>query len=379
MGFTYTDSDKKILEAWGKFKVTLLEAVEPGDLLNWYNNDNAYTARLADAGDEYRADCIAIDKGAAGAEITACLKAEVKTISTIATGGVVTRVYFAALADFLGAPVYLGESGKPASSAGTLNQQIGRLIARDRLMLDMTGANVYDSPTFTGTATFEGPVVMEGVLGVAGQISIASDSKLQFRDENAYIYSYETGVILIRGSGGTEGFGIYLHGNVQISGSITSLVSINMTGGSTGLHEINLKTNFADALSIRISGGADLMVFNTVGGNQITISAAAIMCTGYIMFSGDAYITTGKKLYCGSGSNGYIEGNAAGQVTIRSNATSSEAIILTTPNPNGIFLNGLVKFGTNAGSVEGQWWFNTSTKKFQFYNGSAVETVTSAT
>ena len=48
MAFTYTDKDKVIIEAWGKFKVTLLEAVEPGDLLSFYNTDNAYTVQVAD-------------------------------------------------------------------------------------------------------------------------------------------------------------------------------------------------------------------------------------------------------------------------------------------------------------------------------------------
>ena len=51
MAFTYTDSDKIVLEAWGKFKVTLLEAVEPGDLLSFYATDNAYTVQFADQGD----------------------------------------------------------------------------------------------------------------------------------------------------------------------------------------------------------------------------------------------------------------------------------------------------------------------------------------
>jgi len=138
MAFTYTDSDKIVLEAWGKFRVTLLEAVEPGDLLSWYNTDNAYTVQFADESDSQRADCIAVEKGAAGDEITACLKAVLKTISTIATGGVVTRVYFAAADDFFGAPLYLGEDGKPESDEGsTYVQTVGKLLARDTILLDL--------------------------------------------------------------------------------------------------------------------------------------------------------------------------------------------------------------------------------------------------
>jgi len=141
MGFTYTDSTKVVLEAFGKFKVTLLEAVEPGDLLSWYNLNNSKTVQFADQSDEQRANCIAVEKGDAGAEITACLKAVLGTISTIATGGVVTPVYFASSASFFGAPLYLGEDGKPSSSEGSdYSQIVGRLLARDRILLDMAPA-----------------------------------------------------------------------------------------------------------------------------------------------------------------------------------------------------------------------------------------------
>lgn len=138
MAFTYTDSAKVILEAWGRFQVTLLEAVVPGDLLSWYNTDNAYTAQFADQGDSQRADCIAMEAGEAGDTIWACLKAVLKTISTIGTGGVVTQVYFAGSSDFFGAPLYLGESGKPSSTEGTTySQEVGHLLARDRILLDV--------------------------------------------------------------------------------------------------------------------------------------------------------------------------------------------------------------------------------------------------
>ncbi len=138
MGFTYTDSDKVVLEAWGKFKVTLYETVEPGDLLSFYNTDNDYTVQHADESSSYRADCIAMEAGVQGDEIMVCQKAMLKTISTIATGGVVTRVYFAAEADFLGAILYLGEDGKPESDTGDSYQQIvGRLVARDQILIDL--------------------------------------------------------------------------------------------------------------------------------------------------------------------------------------------------------------------------------------------------
>ena len=175
MGFTYTDSDKIVLEAWGKFKVTLLEAVEPGDLLSWYNTDNDYTVQFADESDAQRADCIAVEKGAAGDEITACLKAVLKTISTIATGGVVTRVYFAAAADFLGAPLYLGESGKPESSVGTtFVQEVGRLLARDQILIDLTPSRILASSLDVGVSASPSVLTYNGTKSVAIYTTCAS-------------------------------------------------------------------------------------------------------------------------------------------------------------------------------------------------------------
>ena len=132
MGFTYTDYDKVVLEATQKFRVTLLEAVEAGDLLSWYNSDNAYAVQFADQSDSQRADCIAMEAGAAGDEIWATRRAELQAVYS---GN--DRQYFGASSDYFGAPLYLGESGKPSSTLGTkMAQVIGHLLARDRILLD---------------------------------------------------------------------------------------------------------------------------------------------------------------------------------------------------------------------------------------------------
>lgn len=171
--FTYTDSDKVILEAWGKFKVTLLEAVEPGDLLSFYATDNAYTAQFADQSGSQAAQAIAMETGAAGDEIMACLAAMCKTISTIGTGGVVTRVYFAEAADFLGKPLYLGEDGKPSSSAGgTYSQLVGYLLARDRILLVPNTALTGVAGSFT-TLAASGAVSFTSTFAKKGTVAIA--------------------------------------------------------------------------------------------------------------------------------------------------------------------------------------------------------------
>lgn len=235
--FTYTDSDKIVIEAWGKFKVTLLEAVEPGDLLSWYAADNAYTTQFADQSGSQRADCIALEAGAAGAEITAALKAELKTITTIATGGVATRVYFAGADDYLGKPLYLGAEGKPSSSeGGSLSQQIGVLLSRDRIMLDMTGANVLATPTFTGTVISTGNIVP----ATSNTPALGTASKMWsdlFLGSGAVI-NFNAGDITITHSTGTLTIASSQAVLAKTDGSAIINIDVTITGTSTG--EANL-------------------------------------------------------------------------------------------------------------------------------------------
>lgn len=201
MAFTYTDKNiKTVLHSWGRFRVTLLEAVVTGDLLSWYNTDNAYTVQFADESDSQRADCIACQSGAAGDEIWACLKAELKSGSTIGTGGAVTQVYFAASSDFFGAPLYLGESGKPESAEGsTYVQTVGRLLARDRILFDL-------DPSIS---VFQGGKLKlfswGGVMAQAWHMYLNSDY-------SCYIGSSATQVLIIGTSAGTVQFRCGPHG-----------------------------------------------------------------------------------------------------------------------------------------------------------------------
>lgn len=192
MGFTYTDANKKVvLHSWGRFKGTLLEAVATGDLLNFYATDNAYTLQFADQSDSQAAQCVACEDGAVGDEIWVALAAELKAPTTIATGGVATQTNFAAAADFFGSPLYLGESGKPASSAGgTYSQLVGYLLARDRIILQpntaLTGvAGSFTTLASSGATTFTvitdassstvGGVVVTGGLAVAKKAYIGTN------------------------------------------------------------------------------------------------------------------------------------------------------------------------------------------------------------
>jgi len=272
MAFTYTDSDKIVLEAWGKFKVTLLEAVEPGDLLSFYNTDASYAVQFADESDSQRADCIAVDGGAAGDTITACLKAVCSTIPTIGDRGDPTAVYFAASTDYLGAPLYLGESGKPESDEGsTYIQKVGRLIARDRILLDLD----------PDIATFQGGKVKlaswGGVLATGWHIYLNSVY-------TAYIGSSVTNVLLIGTSAGKIEFRCGAHGaavTIDNDGLYTAYL-IRVTGiidfGASDSGALKLPRR-SGAIPAQAEGtiwynpDTDKIQFRTAAGNETVTSA----------------------------------------------------------------------------------------------------------
>ncbi len=173
MAFSYTDQNQKRTIRTGKaYKATVSVAVAVGDLLSPANSDNASTFKLADDSDLARATAVALESStAAGEEISVADWAELQTQDTIGAAGAVTQVYFAASSDYLGAPLYLGESGKPSSAIGTSGQQIGILTARNRILVN---PSIYgNSPELSNIIADPGA---SGAISVvqSGSVSIVS-------------------------------------------------------------------------------------------------------------------------------------------------------------------------------------------------------------
>jgi len=395
MGFTYTDSDKIVLEAWGKFKVTLLEAVEPGDLLSWYNTDNAYTVQFADQSDSQRADCIAVEGGVAGDTITACLKAELGTIPTIGTHGDPTTVYFAAAADFFGAPLYLGESGKPASSAGaTYKQMIGKLLARDRILISVMPSNVLDPSTFLGTIS---PVTSDGgALGTAslmwsdlflasgavinfnngditlthssgviafdgGSLRVATDAKLEFRDTGLYINSDIDGILTFHLDGTGQTYSaifytgstkaVYFEGYIQLAATATN-------GAEGGM----LWSHSANPMYLEYYNGSEVRKILTSN------SSDAVVLVGALTVQSTVTISEGNQLYFRN-TNIYIKSISASQMQIGVTGTTESAIIFTCGAGGGFDFDGYVglyQTDTDASGADGQMWYDISEKVIKF-------------
>jgi len=170
VAFTYTDKNQKRTVRTGKaYKATVNAAVAVGDLLAPANANTSSTFKLADDSDRTKAVTVALEAStSAGEEISVSDWAELETQDTIGAAGAVTEVYFAASSDFLGAPLYLGESGKPSSSQGTAGQQIGILTARKRILVN---PGVYAQPSdYTNLISDPGDA---GAIAVTASGSVA--------------------------------------------------------------------------------------------------------------------------------------------------------------------------------------------------------------
>ncbi len=370
MGFTYTDSAKTILEAWGKFKVTLLEAVVPGDLLSFYNTDNDYTVQFADEGDSQRADCIALEAGAAGAEITAALKAVFGTIDTVGTGGVVTRVYFAAAADFFGARLYLGESGKAESDVGTtFKQEIGKLLSRNRVLIDLTalstlgpttllsGAKLYIGDTNHWISQDAGATLSLNAL-VYLKLKILGNDEYTFTKDTLEMnantitecghITFNNGAMIQQTAAKLTIYGGYASGNVlELFGStnhttpkitITDNDRVLLTGNLaiTGTFSVGGASTFNGTVALNydvtMPTGKKLQFVDSthwmgkVGGTLhiATASEMVITHTGLWLNGGHVTIAATKRLYFG-GTTVYMAATAVGKLHIYCGSTAADA------------------------------------------------------
>lgn len=192
MAFTYTDRNEKVvLASFGRFRAVVKENVVTGDLLTWYQTDAVSALELADQSSGKFASAVALEEILAGEEGACAVAATLKAPTTIATGGIVTQVYFSASADFYGVALFIGESGKAASAVGARSGQVvGHNINRFTIMLDPLGGvtglagefttlaasgNVsYGDPTDASSST-TGGVVITGGLGIAKKLFIGTD------------------------------------------------------------------------------------------------------------------------------------------------------------------------------------------------------------
>jgi hypothetical protein len=173
---SYTDNAGKIiLKKYEAVNVPIYATVVTGDLLA-YDSGN-YGFKLADQSDGIPALLVACQPGVSGDTIEAAT-AVIITVQPTNTAGVFSETYLALAAD-IGAPLYLGESGKAQSSAGaTCAQGVGMMTSRTTALLVpmsyLTGVNISASGTLavTGNATLGGTLAVTGVSTLTGATTV---------------------------------------------------------------------------------------------------------------------------------------------------------------------------------------------------------------
>ena len=173
MAFTYTDRNTKtVLHSWGRFKAVLGEAAVAGDLLGLSGSSASTAMVLADDSDGIAAVAVVCEDGSSGDTVTCALAAELKAPVTLSSGGAATQTYFADSTDYLGSPLYLGESGKVEETVGgTTAQVVGFLSARDRIVLTPGGSITGGAGNFS-TLAASGAVALSTTLAVTGNTTV---------------------------------------------------------------------------------------------------------------------------------------------------------------------------------------------------------------
>lgn len=231
MAYTYTDKNKKtVLHSWGRHRAKVMEAVVVGDLVSRYNGDAVSAYQFADQSDSQAAEAVALEDIAAAGEGWFALAVELKAPVSVGTGGAVTRNYFGGSTDYLGVALYLGEDGKPASSAGgTMAQYVGCGLARDRILLTpggglLTGAGAFSTITASSTLGVTGNTTLTGTLTCNGNVTLGSGETLTLTKGDATL---------------TEGSLVLTAGVVKVVQKTSKTATATLTDAEQGYVEVS--------------------------------------------------------------------------------------------------------------------------------------------
>jgi len=177
----FTDfSDKVVVQAWGLAKLTVAAATKKGDMLH---QDG--TLSDADASAPKSFDYVALQDGAAAAEINVCKTAMLQVSDTVGTGGAVTQGDHSGSAD---ETLWLsGTAGRAGSAAvAGLAQIVGVALDQQKFILDSTLKRWYNAELVTGAKTLDEQDCGKAmVCTVAATVTLpATSTGLSFRVVN---------------------------------------------------------------------------------------------------------------------------------------------------------------------------------------------------
>lgn len=159
-------------------------------------------------------------------------------------------------------------------------------------------------------------------------------------------------------------------GTLNASGLLTLDGGANVANGDVTLAEAHYLSFVSSAHSIRKVGGS----LHIVGTEVLISSSGAYINGGFLRM-----VSTAPIYF--DGTSAYIHSTGTGKIAVYCSSTASDAFKIGTGAGGGISFETFLKLHVTdgEGAVEGQIWYDNSENKLKFWNGSAVETVTSAT
>lgn len=360
----FTDFSGKIIDqAWGVFKVvlgTVVVDVIPGDLIAPKTSTDNYV--LADEGGSLPATCVAVTGGTTGDTITVAM-AVVAVAPPVVTAGVLTAQNFFAATD-IGSMLYCdgatdATTGKVSLSVGgTTSQQVGWVIARDKMLLipgvSLSGTNLTLSGDLSvgGTAAVTGAATLNSTVSVLGAITMGTTTKIQLRDTGLYINSGADGKITIS-SDGVSTDDITISGTVTLDDDLITPTTKKVQFRDSGLY-INSGADGKLTISADGTGNDDITLDGSVRTNEglvlsdventVAVSANKTLviadCGIVQLVDTDAKVVTLPAT--AAGLNYLIVNNgadAAVLVTISPNASDKISGLLATPVDDKDILN----------------------------------------
>lgn len=199
---------------------------------------------------------------------------------------------------------------------------------------DADGVVLVGTFTQTGNAAITGAVSLTGAVGITGAVTMATTNKIQFHDTGLYIYASTNGQLdvvadtvltltaptltitcstictlagIVSCTDTTDASAVgtasmYTAGGLGVTkkayiGTDLVLVAkgIDMSTAGTGSYDITLKTNMADALSIKDSA-TDIIVFATTTGTPVVTVTPISTFTGIVTINGGITMGDAKNI-----------------------------------------------------------------------------------
>jgi len=276
----------------GKCRVPVYSAVTQGALIAVDVSNNGWI--LADASTSIPATLIAMQAGAAGDTIWACVAAVVEAMDT-ETSGVFTATNIAAAADVT-KPLYVGESGDLLLTAGTIGQVVGNILSRTEFFLCpntwLTGVNLSASGTLavTGNSTLGGTLAVTGATTLTGAVAMNGGGTVA----SGKNVTFAKGSVIETTQTAADDATLTAGGSVLVDTSAKD-ISITLPAAVAGLAVTAVCSSATKQLTVVAASGDKLINASGAAKDNTKGNAAAYNNISLMAVDGTNWITTGYQ------------------------------------------------------------------------------------